>query len=301
MSKICLRCGKKFEKLAMHLSSVKCKSKYLDLTKDEMLDNYDKHFEEYKNKLSSIIEKKENGYECEYCHNKYLFRNYYYKHKKYHCQVKKNQEAKQVANGSLHDNNMTNTSTVNNITNNGTFDNSTNIDNSTNVTIFMNNFGEEAPLSVHDLVTILNECLNNNKLDQILPMYVKKRWIDNEYNRTIDIRDMNRGIAEVYVDKDWEKRFLNDVIEKIRLKSTKAIKEYLIYTREKIEKEHNIKYQDDPKVKPIYKVNNHIYDIENEDDKKKDANKKIKYELVNNRNKVRETKNKLLCDGPLIL
>lgn len=291
MQQICLRCGKKYSRLLRHLDSVNCKARYLNITRDEMLDNYEVHLDRYKELLS-------NKYACEYCNKLFSHKNHYYRHRKHSCQVKKDQEANNIENTNINNvinNGTVNNGTINNITNNIT--NNGTIDNSTNVTIFMNNFGEEAPLSIHDLVTILNECLNNNKLDQILPMYVKKRWIDNESNRTIDIRDMNRGIAEVYVDKEWEKRFLNDVIEKIRLKSTKAIKEYLIYTREKIEKEHNIKYQDDPKVKPIYKVNNHIYDIENEDDKKKDANKKIKYELINNRNKVRETKNKMLSEG----
>jgi len=167
-----------------------------------------------------------------------------------------------------------------------------NIDNS--VTIVLQNFSEESPISVHDLVTILNQCVKNNKLDDILPMYVKKRWIDYESNRTVNVKDASRNMAEIYVNKEWEKRFLTDVIEKIRTKSTKDIREYLISVMKHLQEEHGEKYTKIPYVERMNKVGRHLEYSNKIPEIQKKADKNIKMELINGRDKVRKTKKNLI-------
>jgi len=274
MKKTCLRCNKTFERLDIHLSKQKiCKAKYLNINKDEMLNNYNKYYEEYSKLLS-------NKFQCEYCQKYFTQKSSYYRHKREYCD--KQQNNSQVIN------NGSNLGTNNGIINNGTM----NIDNS--VTIVLQNFSEESPISVHDLVTILNQCVKNNKLDDILPMYVKKRWIDYESNRTVNVKDASRNMAEIYVNKEWEKRFLTDVIEKIRNKSTKDIREYLISVMKHLQEEHGEKYTKIPYVERMNKVGRHLEYSNKIPEIQKKADKNIKMELINGRDKVRKTKKNLI-------
>jgi len=312
MKKTCLRCGKEFSKLGVHLIKTVCKPKFLNIDGETILKNYDELFEEYK----KLLNKK---YECEYCHKVFSQSQGYYKHKIRYCLEKpldliqetesqQNQPVEEplvistnsMLNSHSHSshshshnshNSMLNShnSMIYSTINSGTM----NITNNNYNTIVVNNFGEEAPLSVRDTVAILNKCIKEKKLDEILPMYVQKRWIDNENNRNINITDVNRGVAEVYVNKEWEKRFLSEIIDKIRNKSTTDIRKYLENVKTELEKKYKIKYQDDPRINHVYRASNQMYDIENEPQIKRDANKKIKMKLVNGRKQIRETKKKI--------
>jgi len=77
--KKCLRCGKDFDKLSIHLSKQKiCKAKYLNINKDEMLNNYNKYYEEYSKLLS-------NKFQCEYCQKYFSTRQSVAYHKNNNC------------------------------------------------------------------------------------------------------------------------------------------------------------------------------------------------------------------------
>ncbi len=268
--KTCLRCGKEYKKLTIHLNRKKiCKAIYLDIDKDKILQDYDKYYIQYK-------ELQNEKYECEHCNKTFNQKQNYYRHKKHNCTTINTKSSNTI--------NNIKKSTINNGTNNGTMK----VDNSVNIVI--NNFGEESPIMIKELVEILNECVNKGKLNDILPMYVKKRWIDHENNRNVNITDFNRGIAEVYVNKEWEKKFLNEVIDIIRNKSSKDIFNYLKETKKYLENKYELDFTENNSYNDVNKLSNHIYDTETIPEIKRDVNKKIKLELVNNRNKVRETK-----------
>lgn len=255
--KICLRCGKNFYNLGAHLSKRLCSVKYLDISTKQMANNYDQYYEQFKYLTKDL-------YRCEYCHHFFTKKTNYYRHKRSRCSKK-----------------SIITKLADKIDNNLIVDTDD---------VIINNFGEESPLSPHGLLELINECLCKNEVKEILPMYVQRRWIDNEKNRNVNITDLSRGFVEVYINKEWEKQFLNDVIDKIRKKSASDITKYLVSITRKLEQQFNIKYQDHPKVKPLYKVRNQIYDSENEPKDKKEANDKIKMKLVNGRKYVRKTK-----------
>jgi hypothetical protein len=241
---ICLRCGKDFNILAIHLKKKICKVKYLDIDGIEMINNYDEHYKKYQ----KILDAK---YKCEYCTKFYASKQGYNKHKEQYCPNRPI---------NINENHI-------------------------------NNFGEEVQVNSDDIMEIIDECLDKNRLDNILPMYVEKRWIDNENNRNINITDANRGITEVYENNKWEKRLLFEVIDMVRIKSIKSLTNYLTNVKEKLEDE--TEFKDDPRINKIIKTNHQIYNIENDPKLKKIINNYIKLVLINNRPKIRETKNKL--------
>ncbi len=274
--KICPRCGKTFTKISSHLVRKKeCPGNYLDIDRNLIINDYDNYYDEYikiyKNnygKNSKNIGKK---YECSYCSKTFTDRSNCNRHQKHYCKKQSN---------NIYNQTNQNADVINNITNNVT----------NNVTFVLNNFGEEAPITIKELVKILNECSNKDNLSNILPLYIKKRWIDNEDNRNINVIDLNRGMAEIYVNKEWEKKFLNEVIDIIRNKSSKDIYNYVVQTKKYLEEKYENDYMNHEGYKKANDVRNHMYDTENIPEIKRDVNKKIKLELINNRNKVRETK-----------
>ncbi len=295
--KTCLRCGKDFKRLDRHLTNQNpCKLKYLDLQPNEILKDYERYLVDFK----KLLDEK---YQCEYCNKFYKSQSSYITHRNHVCKLNPNKVPSKIqtthdtddVNSSNHGSNYNNynnngiiNNTINNITNNVT-NNNVNIENINNITYVLNNFGEEAPISVHELVTILNKCIRENRMDDILPMYVKKRWIENEFNRNVNVTDASRGIAEVYVNKEWEKQFLTDVIEKIRTKSTKDIRQYLIEVMKQLQEKHGEEYKNIPYVTRMNKVGAHMSYNDKLPEVYKKTDKNIKLELLNGRKKVRQT------------
>lgn len=110
----------------------------------------------------------------------------------------------------------------------------------------------------------------------------------------MNVKDASRNMAEIYVNKEWEKRFLTDVIEKIRTKSTKDIREYLISVMKHLQEEHGEKYTKIPYVERMNKVGRHLEYSNKIPEIQKKADKNIKMELINGRDKVRKTKKNLI-------
>ena len=109
--KTCLRCGKEYKRLDIHLSKqFFCKVKYLNIEPQDMLNDYEKYYKNYE----EILLKK---FQCEFCGNIYSHVQSYNRHKKNFCKNNPKQE----------NNNLL--QTINNTTNNNT--NNTNNTNDT--------------------------------------------------------------------------------------------------------------------------------------------------------------------------
>lgn len=275
--KICLRCGKSFTKLKSHLSKAKpCEMKYLNIDRDILKEKYDEYYDQFVKIKNKKGDNNENNkiYECENCSNKFTQQSNYYRHKKHYC--KKNNS----------------TSNITNITNiNGNNNNITNIENQQNINIIIQPFGNEKELSREEIINLLNNCINNSLVNDIIPLYIKEKWINREENRNINILDENRDKVEVY-NGTWERKLLSNIIKLIRENSSCNIRKLLDDIKQKMEK-NNTKdnYQN---YKSIKIVDNYLNAVEDNEKKQKETDKKIKTNFINGRNKIRETKKLML-------
>lgn len=199
-NKICPRCGKIYHKIIRHLNSIKeCKPIFLDIDRKLIINNYTMYLDQFKNFINKY--NRDGKYNCQYCEK--LFDKKYNRdrHEKNNCK-------NNMTHILIHDENN---------------DNITTIDSSD---IIINNFGKEIELSDDNILAIINNCLVNEKYDEIIPNYVKNKWIDKAENRNFKIIDANRGIAKIYNGK-WERQILNEYIDIIHNNAIKNIKKCL--------------------------------------------------------------------------
>jgi predicted GIY-YIG superfamily endonuclease len=248
---ICLRCGKEFNSVAKHLRKKVCVVKWLNITADDMLKNYDEHYKKYKEMFAEKYK-----YYCRYCNAPFTKSQNCCRHEKHRCNLRFGIQ--------------TGTNKLSIDEQNIASDHINNCNNQTN------NFGEEEEICKEHMLAILNNCISK-KIEDMIPIYVEKRWIDIENNRNVDIRDLNRGIGgiEIYENSKWNKAILNSTVDKIRNISMISIENF---TKEM----NGSKEYDDIKKQIIdAKINKKIIRYINEN---------IKIKLINGRDKIRKTK-----------
>ncbi len=284
--KVCLRCGKEYVRLELHLARKKvCTVKYLDICGKEILNNYEELYKEYKKMI-------EDKFECENCGKLFNKCSSLSRHRNNYCKILKQQKDKQESEESQ-STQLTQNTINNGMIVNGTQNNNVNVDNSIN--IILNNFGEEKDLPIDQIKQILNECVKG-RIDELLPKYIKKMWIDTAENNNINVLDLSRGIAEIYKDNEWQKALLDEVTDTVRVKSSNKIEGYVKDKKLEIQTELGGEYTQKPIYNKMNKIWNHLDDISDNNNIKKKIDKKIKFELENGRVKVRGTKKKIVDD-----
>lgn len=218
--KICPRCGKDFRQksnLINHLNrKTICDAKYLDIKKDEIINNYDNYIKEYekiKNNIKNIFDSNTDiakeviklGLEVE--------------------NIKlNNQEREKELNNKINQlqkelNSLSSTNKkkskkiypniqINNINNLGTY-----VENNTTNLLNYND----------DSNRILNEKINkkewfrisNKKIHQSIPLLIKKKHIEFEEGRNIYIPDLKSNYGWVYQDNEWKATHLEKFFENL--------------------------------------------------------------------------------------
>ena len=269
MKKTCLRCGKDFKRLGIHLKSKhQCEAIYLNIPREYMIEKYDDYYEEF---VSTKLEKDNiKKYKCNNCEKCYKHNTNLYRHKKT-CQNINNQQ---------------------NITNN--INNGTIINNSTNNVHFhitLNNFGEESELSDN----IIKQIFSGNTND-IVPQYVKIKHIDTQENRNILMKNLKDPTVKIYQDDAWKNVPRNPTMKQVMNVSISS----LINSIKKFGNNYMNSYdgEDITKTtdwKKIEAIKEYLYDIEDNAMNNK-RNKKeelaIACHLLDGKEKVQETMEK---------
>lgn len=170
--KECLRCGTSVVKLARHLQNKnKCDAKYLDID-DEMIKNYDKYYQEYKNKKEALF------VYCS-CGKKYNHQSSLSRHKKM-CNSIKIEEQTVVE------------QTVEEQT----------VEEQTEV--HLQHFGYEVMPNIDDVLLLLLE-EEQGIIENIPFILFKVLHVDTIENRNICKNADNSGIVEIFEDSVFEK------------------------------------------------------------------------------------------------
>lgn len=202
--KTCLRCGKEIANLKRHLFRKNiCDSKYLEITKDEMLSEYDKYFEEFKMKFYSSLLR------CKKCGKSYKQRQSLCRHKKI-CE-KNNQTTNQPTpiqnidfgdtQINIHTQNITN-NTDNSITNNN---------DNRQVNINIQPFGHEIDPTMESFLNYLRQIIETDNLEEALNELLKLIQ-ENPVNRNLYLGHEKNGSIKVYRGgKTWDKCSINSM------------------------------------------------------------------------------------------
>jgi hypothetical protein len=101
MTRYCFRCGKESNtkcNLNKHLrNKTICYAKYLDISREDIIQHYKAYEEDFLNKKYNKKDdniKVKKKFCCEYCGKEYAYNTNYYRHKKYHCDKKKETDEK---------------------------------------------------------------------------------------------------------------------------------------------------------------------------------------------------------------
>ncbi len=267
MKKTCVRCGKECSKILSHLrNKTICEVKYLDISRDKMMENYDEYYNQF------IKQKNNDIFQCEHCDKQYSAKNSYYRHKR-----SKHKNDDNIPSISINGNN-------NNNTNNNT---NTYIDNSinNNINISINGFGDEKLLSKEIIAKILKEPMN-----RIIPEYVKQTYIETPENRCIYIPNVRDKFAKVLINGIWEFKLTTPIVDTIINKSSKYIMGNMGDCNRKLIEVNGVKVED-PIRKKRCDFRNYLHDINEDPTKRKIVKNDVVSEIMNGRDKVLETKN----------
>jgi len=203
--KICLRCGQKFTKLKSHLSKKKtCESKYLDISMNNMLDNYSSLFVKYLEKVN------ENKFKCPNCEKYYTYQSGLSKHKK-NCKSKF-RVIKYPDNSDIDDNF-------------GSFVDKSNF-NVNFISFNINNYGHEK-YKTNSFYKVFNDKYEMSKTKdgqltakghhpKLISDLFKHLYVDIPKNRCIYLQDIKSGFIKILSDGEWiyenKKIFLNETV-----------------------------------------------------------------------------------------
>jgi len=196
----CLRCGKEYVRLDSHMRNKNiCKSLYLDISYDEMIENYDNYYEEY---LKIVV------YKCEYCGKIYNYNSGLSKHKK-NCKKKcKTSDIKKYNNINNNCNNKQNIIINVNIDNRVLNDNKS-------LNVILRDFGNEVTPNEELFLNMIKQIMSSKKMDELCPEFFKLLHVDTEENRNLYIGDKKDGIIEVWESNQWNKRMRSTIRDKL--------------------------------------------------------------------------------------
>jgi DNA-directed RNA polymerase subunit RPC12/RpoP len=205
MGKICLRCGKEFTNLKSHLNKKKiCSAKYLDINKDQMLEDYNNYLILFKKNMKTS--------KCELC-GKILIK----KNLKRHINL-------------IHPTNIDeidSTQTINYTIVQGDQNNITNNINLP-ITINMNNFGNELNININDIYDIIVEYIDmlkssnpsndseyNNIANEAIKNFIENLHFTNKENMNIYIPSNHGKDGHIYTNNKWERRAKKDIVKMV--------------------------------------------------------------------------------------
>lgn len=223
---ICLRCGKELSKLRSHAKNIYlCEAKYLNITYEEMISNYDQYYKEYE-----ILYLK-NVYKCKDCGKIYKYQSGLSRHKKY-CNKTNNKSSKNI--NSQQNNSANFNATINgdiNININNNVDNhvENHIGNNIVNNITLQNLGTEVNPDIKEFVKMIIKDLNENGGRSILYNFFKLLHIDTIENRNILVKSEKSPNIDIYCDNNWKTVLRKNVKDKI-----------IDETKEKLEDSFNI-------------------------------------------------------------
>lgn len=187
-NKICPRCGIKVCKIRRHLLNRKkpCVIKYVDVSQEEILNNYDKYLQEYNIKVACGL------YTCKDCKKTYKYRQSLYVHKK-QCNSQNNDSIE----SNLIENNIQQLNIITNNNINIVEDRPININSNNNLIINLQPFGNEMKPSYEDFINMIDKILQNN-VHEILQEYFDLTFIKIPENRNTYLSHEKNGHGLVY-------------------------------------------------------------------------------------------------------
>jgi len=193
MSKVCIRCGNKYKRLDKHLQNKKiCPVKYLDIDRDEILNNYSVLFHKY----IQVEQERKKYTNCNVCNKKISKTNISKHMKRMHTSV----------------NNIQNTQNANTIINGDQINNN----NTININLTINNFGDEKniePKIAYEIFYIATK--NPENMDIIaLTKYIEELHMKIEENRNI-YQESKSKYVRIYEDNKWKSTNKNDMKERL--------------------------------------------------------------------------------------
>lgn len=215
--KTCLRCGNSYNRLDIHIKKKTiCEATFLDIPYDNMIEEYDKHYDTYVKVVSSILNTKI----CNNCGKKYRHRSSLSRHKKL-CNLK---------NYSLLDTNVIQPHQPHQPhqpfqqfqpLHISVGDVHLNIDNKKIYNISLQNFGNEILPDIMSLIEQLEDVMTDTTKqiegEDIFNIALKVLYIDTEQNRNLIIKNANDGRIDVRENNNWitksRKSMKNKVIE----------------------------------------------------------------------------------------
>lgn len=197
---LCPRCGKKVCRLKRHLYTGKklCEAKYINVSADEIMGDYDRYLKDYTNKQLA------NKYKCE-CGKIYKYRQSLFVHR-------------QTCNQNNQENNQINKSNKFNKLNN---------------VLVLQTFGNEVMPNKEQFMNMVKTKLPEGKEDELFNEFFKLVHIDIPENRNIYLSNIKDGYINIFSkSKHWELianyKFIQILFDNIKINLYKIITSIMI-------------------------------------------------------------------------
>jgi len=210
--KPCLRCGKNFTRLKIHLQNkILCPSTYLNINVNEILTNYNTHYPDY------VVKKLNSAYYCpKKCGKVYKYNSGLSKHKKTCTYQAPTQNHSALIDNTINISDVSPINiTANSHNNNNNIDNTieNTIENANIYNITLQNYGEEImPPNLEELLTVIKNDLRKTQGRWLLQEIFEFLHVTTKENRNMVVRDDKNRCVEIYKDNKW------NVIDKKQLK-----------------------------------------------------------------------------------